>query len=727
MAIFRGIGGAGDSNTDATLTAVTEQAVNAANSATNAASSASSAASSAADAATSETNAAASAVNAATSETNAAASESAAAASETAAAASETAAAASEAAAASSETNAAASEAAAGVSETAAAASEAAAAVSEANAASSASAASTSAGVAALNAASASASASSASTSASNAATSETNAAASEAAAAVSEANAAASAASAASSDFAGFQSGGTANGVAYLNGSKVLTSGSALTFDGTNLGIGNSNPTEKLEVVSTSGAVTARIWSATNTSPIASLEFQRGTNATWGADAYGDYRIRNETGALLFQYGENGSTSEKMRLTSTGLGIGTSSPTNTLSVAGNANITGNTTLGDASTDTVQVNGYMGVGGAGTAGNGVLVTSSALTTSTQTGVWSSPIGTSSAISSVNSFMAQPQTAAASFTSDSVYGFRALNATKGAGSTITNQHGVHIADQTQGTNNYGITSAVSSGTNKWNIYASGTAANYFAGNIGLGVTPSAWGTSYSGVLQLASNKSIAFAGNQGTFWTNAYIDSVGQARYVTTAASASYFQDAGAHKWYTAPSGTAGNAITFTEKARIDSDGLKFNGDTAADNALDDYEEGAWTPTYSPATAFTGITYDTAITAGKYTKIGNLVVCAFNIRTSSISGGAGQVKLGGLPFTAATVVSYAVGGGAIVEAGSVGAFAGDVPSSVSVIETTTTASITYRATANGNTAALDVTDLATGAAANFLYGTFFYYV
>jgi len=30
--------------------------------------------------------------------------------------------------------------------------------------------------------------------------------------------------------------SAGTANGVAYLNGSKVLTSGSALTFDGTNL-----------------------------------------------------------------------------------------------------------------------------------------------------------------------------------------------------------------------------------------------------------------------------------------------------------------------------------------------------------------------------------------------------------------------------------------------------------------------------------------------------------
>ena len=33
--------------------------------------------------------------------------------------------------------------------------------------------------------------------------------------------------------------SGGTANSIPYLNGSKVLTTGSALTFDGTNLGVG--------------------------------------------------------------------------------------------------------------------------------------------------------------------------------------------------------------------------------------------------------------------------------------------------------------------------------------------------------------------------------------------------------------------------------------------------------------------------------------------------------
>lgn len=113
--------------------------------------------------------------------------------------------------------------------------------------------------------------------------------------------------------------SGGTANGVAYLNGSKVLTTGSALVFDGTNLAIGNANPTERLEVVNSSGAATAKVWSATNTTPIASIELQRGTNATWGADGYGDYRIRNDAGNLLFQYGDSGTTTTRTTLDSSG------------------------------------------------------------------------------------------------------------------------------------------------------------------------------------------------------------------------------------------------------------------------------------------------------------------------------------------------------------------------------------------------------------------------
>jgi hypothetical protein len=82
--------------------------------------------------------------------------------------------------------------------------------------------------------------------------------------------------------------------------------------------------------------------------------------------------------------------------------------------------------------------------------------------------------------------AAANTAAAVFTVTNLAAFFAANGAKGAGSTITTQSGLEIADQTNGTNNYGITSLVSSGTNKWNIYASGTAQNYFAGNVGVGI-------------------------------------------------------------------------------------------------------------------------------------------------------------------------------------------------------------------------------------------------
>jgi fibronectin-binding autotransporter adhesin len=168
-------------------------------------------------------------------------------------------------------------------------------------------------------------------------------------------------------------------------------------------------------------------------------------------------------------------------------VGIGTSSPTNALSVTGNANITGNTTLGDASTDIVTVNGYMGVGGAASSDAGITITSNALVGAAQSGMQVRPVATSSATTSIRAIVARSDTAAASFTVANAVNFWAAGVTKGAGSTITNQHGVYIVDQAEGTNNYGITSLVSSGTNKWNIYASGTAANYFAGNVGIGTS------------------------------------------------------------------------------------------------------------------------------------------------------------------------------------------------------------------------------------------------
>jgi hypothetical protein len=109
VAIYRGIGGAGEANDDATLNAVTKQAQDAAESATEAASSATAAASSATAAASSASSASTSATNASTSATNAATSASAASTSATNAATSATAAASSATAAAASESTAAAS------------------------------------------------------------------------------------------------------------------------------------------------------------------------------------------------------------------------------------------------------------------------------------------------------------------------------------------------------------------------------------------------------------------------------------------------------------------------------------------------------------------------------------------------------------------------------------------------------------------------------------------
>jgi hypothetical protein len=145
----------------------------------------------------------------------------------------------------------------------------------------------------------------------------------------------------------------------------------------------------------------------------------------------------------------------------------------------------GNTTLGDTTTDTVKVNGYMGVGVAAAPSISVYASSTALTTTNQRGFQSSVFGTSAATVKIAGYWSNIGTAATAFTCTDVINFYALNAIKGAGSTITNLHGLYIENQTQGTNNYGITSLVSSGTNKWNVYASGTAQNYFEGSMGIG--------------------------------------------------------------------------------------------------------------------------------------------------------------------------------------------------------------------------------------------------
>lgn len=298
-------------------------------------------------------------------------------------------------------------------------------------------------------------------------------------------------------------------------------------------LGIGGT-PVEKLYVNSTSG------------------DSRIGLNAPTGSDteikfsnnAVVEYTIGHDDGTNNFVIGTDNVDTALVSITKTGnVGIGTAAPATALDVSSSSGIStshggctlellgrgdlgyaivgtdtnhplllrtnnterlridstgtvthyGNTVLGDASTDTVTVNGYMGVGTAPQAPIGLLTNPTVLSGTTQIGFSGRVTGNSAATLKIIGNQAWARTAAEVFTVTDLAHFDAVDAIKGAGSTITNQHGLYIANQTQGTNNYGITSLVSSGTNKWNIYASGTAANYFAGNLLVGTTNQPIGT------------------------------------------------------------------------------------------------------------------------------------------------------------------------------------------------------------------------------------------
>jgi hypothetical protein len=254
----------------------------------------------------------------------------------------------------------------------------------------------------------------------------------------------------------------GTANGVAYLNGSKVVTSGSTLVFDSSNrLSVNQSSSLFGAQLEVTGGAVGQAIGIHGRASDgIGVLQF----GANGASTEYA--RIQSDNTSSL-QFGVGSSGTEQMRLTSTGLGIGTSSPAYKLEVNGQIGCSDNFVFTTANPAIVVNSGYLRV----------------------------------------------------FTG---------------------------------------------GSERMRIDSSG--------NLGLGVTPSA-----SNIPSIQSSFGIFTGNNQANIAANAYYNN--QWNYTSTAVASLYTQTAGQHRFFTAASGTAGNAITFTQAMSLTAAGDLLVGTT----------------------------------------------------------------------------------------------------------------------------------------------------
>ena len=113
------------------------------------------------------------------------------------------------------------------------------------------------------------------------------------------------------------------------------------------------------------------------------------------------------------------------------------------------------------------------------------------------------------------------------------------------------------------------------------------------------------------------------------------------------------------------------ASNNNKRLRIDGDGIKFNSDTAVANALNDYEEGTWTPVLTDTTNNATMH---ALTGGVYTKIGRVVTATANVRTTSLGSMNGNCYLSGFPFTSANTNGN-LGAGSVANAENMSITAG----------------------------------------------------
>jgi hypothetical protein len=341
-----------------------------------------------------------------------------------------------------------------------------------------------------------------------------------------------------------------------------LVTNAEGMRLTSTGLGIGTSSPGALLDVSSPTQATGAivRLTNAASSSSwvagdvIGQLDFYSTDASLAGTKAQikvfadtGNDTVAVNTSVISFSTMLAASLTEKMRITSAGnVGIGTTAPRSTLNVVGDITlgatpgaavagtayaITGNSAVsGSAAGGNLTINAGAG---SGVAANGDLTLRAGQTVS--------PLSSTSG-GNVIIESGKPSNGNTS-------GYIAFNSYTGNPSAVVERMRIDTS-----------------------------------GNLGLGVTPSAWWAAYN-VLEINSAGNAigaVSAGSQIQITGNAYQSGAGVYTYGQTGYLASlYSQSNGSHSWSTAPSGTAGGTITFTQAMTLDTSGNLLVGTTTS--------------------------------------------------------------------------------------------------------------------------------------------------